>query len=59
MRRVTVHKKRNLEDEELLIVTCWEEGIKKEDLKKWNLFSKQHEVLARNGQGYEFKEKRT
>jgi hypothetical protein len=58
MRRVTVHKKRNLEDEELLIVTVFEHGVRKEDLKKWNLFSKSHEVLVRNGQNYEYKEKR-
>ncbi|WNS74256.1 hypothetical protein RRV45_15200 [Bacillus sp. DTU_2020_1000418_1_SI_GHA_SEK_038] len=58
MRRVTHHRKQNFEGEELLIVTVWEPGIKKEQLKKDNRYSKAHEVLIFNGKYYEFKEKR-
>jgi hypothetical protein len=58
MRRVTVHKKTNLENDELMVVTIFEPGIKKEDLKKQNIYSKNHQVLIFNGHSYEFKEKR-
>jgi len=54
-RRVTSHGKVNLDEEHLLIVTVWEEGINKEELKKRNIFSKQHGVLIKSGHFYDYK----
>ncbi|WHY76089.1 hypothetical protein QNH20_18425 [Neobacillus sp. WH10] len=54
MRRVTEHQKHTLDGEELSILTCYEEGIKKEQIKKENPFSKKHEILKFDGQRYEF-----
>lgn len=44
IRRVTQHKKRNYDGEELAIVTIWEEGIRKKDTK--DQLTKQHQFLV-------------
>lgn len=58
MRRITTHLRKTLENDELMIVTVWEPGVKKEEIKKDNIYSKTHEVLIFNGHSYEFLEKR-
>ncbi len=56
-RRVTEHQARTLENEELIIVTCWEPGVKKEEIKKDNVYSKKHEILYfdKSLNAYEYK----
>ncbi|WP_137744563.1 hypothetical protein [Robertmurraya siralis] len=57
-RRVTSHTAKTFDEEELTVLVVWEPNVKKEDLKKQNIFSKQHEVLIFNGHSYDFKQKR-
>ena len=56
-RRVTEHQAINFDEDKLLIVTVWEPSVKKEELKKQNIFSKSHEVLYfdKHLNGYQFK----
>jgi len=54
MRRVAEHQKHTLDGEELSILTCYEEGVRKEDIKKENPFCKKHEILINCGTFYEF-----
>lgn len=53
-RRVTLHKRKSVDGEELMICTIYENGIDKERIKKENVYSKRHFVLAKRGEGYEF-----
>jgi hypothetical protein len=58
MRRLTCHKKVNFEGDELQVLICYEEGFKKEDIKKENPYSKTHEILVRYGNKFEFARQR-
>ena len=53
-RRLTTHQRVNFDGDELLILTCYEEGMKKEQIKKENPFSKKHEILINDGTSYEY-----
>lgn len=50
MRRITEHLARTNDCELLQVVTIWEEGIKKRDIK--NKYSKSHAFLVKRGQKY-------
>lgn len=54
-RRVSAHEAVNFDGEVLQVVVCYEAGLKKEDIKKLDRYSKKHEVLVLNGDSYEFK----
>jgi hypothetical protein len=58
MRRITEHKKRSFDGEELQILIVWEEGYNKEQIKKELPYSKKHDVLISSGQLYDFRQKR-
>lgn len=58
MRRVASHRKMNLDGEELQILVCYEEGINKEQVKKENPYSKQHQILIKKGPFYSYLDKR-
>lgn len=53
-RRLTCHRKVNFDGDELLVLICYEEGFKKEDIKKENRFCKTQEVLIKRGSFYEY-----
>lgn len=44
IRRITHHKKKTFDGEELAIVTIWEEGIRKKDTR--DRLSKKHQFLV-------------
>lgn len=54
-RRVVETKAKSVDHEHLVRIIVYEEGIKKEQTKKENFFSKRHYVLVPNGKGYDFK----
>lgn len=54
-RRVVETRAKSIDHEPLVIITVFEEGIKKEQTKKENFYSKRHYVLVPNGKGYDFK----
>lgn len=54
VRRVTEHTARNREGERLQVVTVYPVGVKKEQIKKENRYSKRHFVLSGNGKRFEF-----
>ncbi|MEH7355093.1 hypothetical protein V7150_16165 [Neobacillus drentensis] len=54
MRRVAEHQKHTLDGEELSILTCYEEGVRKEDIKKENPFTKSHGILIFKGNSYDY-----
>jgi hypothetical protein len=56
-RRITTHSATNFENEELLVLVCYEEGVTKQAIKKENPFSKTHEILVKNGNKFEFIQK--
>ena len=58
MRRLTCHKKVNFEGDELLVVTLYEPGVTKEQIKKENPYSKEHDILIMVGNKFEFVSKR-
>jgi hypothetical protein len=54
-RRIVEHEARNFDGEVLQVVCVYEPGMKKEDIKKIDPFSKKHQVLYFKGDSYEFK----
>jgi hypothetical protein len=57
LRRVVEHQYRTSESDLLQVVTVFEEGLSKEDIKKENRYSKHHQVLVRDKDFYYFKQK--
>jgi hypothetical protein len=55
---MTCHKRVNFEGDELLVVTLYEPGVKKEQIKKENPYCKQHEILVSVGDKFEFIQKK-
>jgi hypothetical protein len=53
-RRVVEHKGYSIDREKLVILTCFEEGISKEEIKQLSPYSKKHQVLVFNGLHYEY-----
>jgi hypothetical protein len=45
IRRITKHKKRNFDNEELTVITIFEEGIRKKDTR--DQLSRQHQFLVK------------
>jgi hypothetical protein len=58
VRRVVEHQYRTNESDFLQVVTVFEEGLSKEDIKKENIYSKNHQVLIKRNDIYDFKDKR-
>ena len=58
MRRITTHHKRNFDNEELAIITVYEEQYKKQSINKENPYCKSHEILVKYGNRYEFLRKK-
>ncbi|WP_445506813.1 hypothetical protein [Niallia sp. 03190] len=56
-RRVTKHIARTTDNEDLEIITIYESGLRKEEVKRLNPYNKKHNVLIRNGDSYYFKRK--
>lgn len=55
VRRVVQHIAKSIDNEKLLVVTIYETGINKEQIKRLNEFSKKHEVLVPSKSGCEWK----
>ncbi|MEK4030828.1 hypothetical protein MKZ02_20120 [Pseudobacillus sp. FSL P4-0506] len=55
-RRVVETKAATLDNEQLRIITIFEQGINKEAIKKMSGYSKTHDVLIQRGNVWEFKE---
>lgn len=55
-RRVVTHSGRSVDNEDLIIVSIFEPGISKQQIKLENRFSKRHEVLVSNGDSYRYKD---
>lgn len=55
VRRVTVHHHKTIDNELLPVITIFEPGINKEQVKKINRFSKRHHVLVKRGENYEMR----
>lgn len=56
IRRITQHKKRNFDREELVIVTIFEEGIRKKDTRDG--LSKKHQFLVKRRARYKLIEEK-
>ena len=54
-RRVITHTARSVDKEKLTIISIYEPGINKQQVKLENRYSKKHEVLVSNGDSYRFK----
>ena len=54
-RRVVIHAARSVDDEKLIVVSVYEPGINKQQIKLENRYSKKHEVLVSNGESYRYK----
>ena len=54
-RRVVIHSARSVDDEKLTIVSIFEPGINKQQIKLENRYSKKHKVLVSNGNSYRYK----
>lgn len=54
-RRVVETKAVSLDRELLQIIVVFEEGVKKQDIRKENPYSKRHGVLYKSYGAYEFK----
>lgn len=54
-RRVVETAMVNKENDRLLLLTVFEEGLNKETVKKENRLTKKHAVLYKSVSGYEFK----
>ncbi len=54
-----MHHKRNFDNEELAIITVYEEQYKKQSINKENPYCKSHEILIKYGNRYEFLRKKT
>lgn len=55
VRRVVQHVAVSVDRERLTVITIYETGINKEQIKRLNEFSKKHEVLVPSDSGYEWK----
>lgn len=53
-RRLIVHHGKTYDDEKLVIVTLFEEGYSKEEIKKEIAYCKTYETLINRGNRYEF-----
>ncbi|GLY11381.1 hypothetical protein [Pseudobacillus badius] len=56
-RRVVETKAATLDNEQLTIITVFEKGVNKEQIKKMSGFSKTHDVLIQRGNVWEYKAK--
>jgi hypothetical protein len=56
-RRVVEHKGYSIDREKLVILTCFEEGISKEEIKQLSPYSKTHKVLINRNGFYEYLKK--
>ncbi|WP_200886096.1 hypothetical protein [Heyndrickxia ginsengihumi] len=54
-RRVIEHKAFSHDREELLVVTVFEEGVSKQEVRKENPYTKRHGVLVRFGDKYDWR----
>ncbi|MGG3706980.1 hypothetical protein [Heyndrickxia coagulans] len=54
-RRVTEHRAISHDREELMVITVFEEGLNKEQVRKESIFSKKHAVLVKHGEKYDWK----
>lgn len=54
-RRVVVTKAVSLDREVLQVLTVYEEGLGKQEVRKENPYSKKHGVLYPRGKSYEYK----
>ncbi|WLR44524.1 hypothetical protein LC087_19345 (plasmid) [Bacillus carboniphilus] len=55
-RRLASHKQKGPDNEILSVLTIYEEGLSKQDIKKMTPYSKKHGVLIKSGKVYEFKD---
>jgi hypothetical protein len=53
-RRLTCHKRRTYDGEELQVLILWQEGEGKEIIKRENPYSKSQELLINRGSFYEY-----
>ncbi|MBL5767996.1 hypothetical protein MXL46_08340 [Heyndrickxia sporothermodurans] len=54
-RRVVEHKYKGTDNEVLQVITIFEEGINKQDIKKMNTFTKKFNTLIPSGNRYDWK----
>lgn len=54
-RRVITHTARSVDKEKLTIISIYEPGVSKQQIKLDNRYSKKHEVLVSNGDSYRYK----
>jgi len=54
-RQVTEHTALSSDRERLSVITVYEQGINKEQVKKINRFSKRHHVLVPRGNEFDWK----
>ena len=54
-RRVITHTARSVDKEKLTIISIYEPGINKQQVKLENRYSKKHGVLVSNGDSYRYK----
>lgn len=57
-RRVTLQKRISIDREELQVVSIFEEGCSKQEVKRENPYMKRHQVLLREGNSYAYMDKR-
>lgn len=55
VRRVTIHKARTIDGELLPVITIYETGVTKEQIKRLNKYTKQHFLLVQNENSYEMR----
>lgn len=54
-RQVTEHKFKTIDNEFLQVITVYEPGVNKEQVKKINRYSKRHHVLIKRSDGFDWK----
>jgi len=54
-RRVVEHRALSKDREELMVITVFEEGLNKEQVRKESIFSKRHAVLVKRDGKYDWK----
>lgn len=57
-RRVTEHSGKTFDGEILQIVTVFEPGVKKQDVKRLLPYDKKHKVLVSDGSHYRYKQEK-
>ena len=55
-RRVTTYSGRSVDNEKLTIISVFEPGINKQQVKKDIRYTKRHQVLVSSGDSYRYKE---